>query len=339
MATIKDIAYEAGVSPGAVSRILNSDGTLSVTQETRQRVLETAARLGYKKKHVASAAPKTSFNLCCVQWFSAEDELRDSYYLNVRKGIEDFCKRNNIGLVRIYKDDDGYIESLKEADGVICIGKFSAERQKLLGMQCSNILFLDMALDDQPVTTLSMDFKGGIRQAMDYLTELGHTRIAFIGGREFTDATEVRDERRSAYIDYMKKYKLAYKGLIYEGTFDSESGSVEMRKLIEDMKTGEKVTAVLCASDAIAVGALKAALDEGLRVPEDISIIGFNNDEISRFTTPALTTINAPSYDMGQHGANILMGAMNLSLETPLRVKLPCRLVIRESCKEVGNEN
>ena len=96
--------------------------------------------------------------------------------------------------------------------------------------------------------------------------------------------------------------------------------------------TGTIPTAVFAANDAIALGAMKAIKEQGYAIPQDISIVGFNDEDASTFITPALTTIHAPSYDMGQHGANLVYVASNLSIKTPLHAKIPCPLIIRESC-------
>ena len=97
MATIRDIAKKAGVSPGAVSRILNNDTTLHVSAETRKKVLNTAKNLNYKKFPRANTpAAKNTFTMGIVLWFSAEEELKDNYYLKARQGVEDFCEKNNI---------------------------------------------------------------------------------------------------------------------------------------------------------------------------------------------------------------------------------------------------
>lgn len=331
MATIKDIAEKAGVSAAAVSRILNGDTSLSVTPETRKRVLEVSEALGYKKKHAEGCHSKCEkpVTLGVVQWFSAEDELRDSYYLTVRKGIEDYCDNNKVKIVRAYKTDD-MLGSLKDVDGIICIGKFSKEDITLFKGISGTVVFLDMLTDDKDITTLSMDFRGGVNEAMDHLMGLGHRRIAFLGGVEYVGENEiVRDERKEAYEEYMKKHKLSAKGLMKEGSFDSRSGYELMKELIEEK---DRPTAVFAASDAIAVGAMKAVFEAGLKVPEDISVVGFNDDEMSSFTTPSLTTVNAPAYDMGQYGASLIIAAGRLNISTPVRVKLPCRLVVRNSC-------
>ena len=96
MATIRDIAKKAGVSPGAVSRILNNDATLHVSAETRKKVLNTAKNLNYKKlPRTNTPTARNSFTMGIVLWFSAEEELKDNYYLKARQGVEDFCEKNN----------------------------------------------------------------------------------------------------------------------------------------------------------------------------------------------------------------------------------------------------
>ncbi len=330
MATIKDIAVAAGVSPAAVSRILNNDASLGVTPETRQRVFETAEKLNY---HKTKTLNKSAFKLGIVQWFSAEQELADNYYLLIRRGIEDFCIKNSISTIRTFKTDSDYLESLKQVDGLICIGKFSKEETKQFISICSNIVFLDMPVDDYRITTITMDFKQGVNQALDYLVSLGHRKIAFLGGVEYAGNNEpVIDERKKAYISYMKKKKLPYKQFLYEGSFTTKSGYEMMEKLLA---SDERPTAVFTASDALAFGAMKAIKDGGLSVPEDISVIGFNDTELGEFSTPALTTIHASAYDMGQHGANQLYVSSNLSIKTSLKIKIPCYLVERDSCAKI----
>lgn len=334
MATIKDIAMEAGVSPAAVSRILNNDATLSASVDTKQRVWDTAKKLGY---HKVRNVNKGAFKLGIVQWFSAEQEMQDSYYLLVRQGIEDFCVKNSISIIRAFRTDANCMESLKDVNGLICIGKFSKEEVKQFISVCSNIVFLDMPVEDYKITTLTMDFKQAVNLALDYLTRLGHKKIAFLGGLEYAGEKEVvNDERKKAYISYMNKKKLDYKQFLCEGSFSTTSGYEMMEELL---KGTERPTAVFTASDALAFGAMKAIKNHGLLIPEDVSVIGFNDTEMAAYITPALTTIHAPAYDMGQHGANFLYVSSNLSIETPLKVKIPCHLVERDSCGRVSEKN
>lgn len=327
MATIKDIAQAAGVSAGAVSRILNNDPTLSVSPETKKRVFDIAQKLNYQKSRNRD---KSLFKMGILQWFSAEQEMLDSYYLLVRQGIEDFCQKHSIGIVRAFQSDAASIDTLQDVDGLICIGKFSDEEtQKFMGI-CGNIVFLDMPVLDYKITTLTMDFKAAVYDALDYLIELGHKKIAYLGGKEYVGNQEIYiDERKQAFLSYMNNHCLDA-SLVFEDAFSTASGYQMAQELLENE---DLPTAIFAASDAIAFGAMRAIQEKGLSIPDDISIIGFNDMEMSSYTTPALTTIFAPAYDMGQHGANLIYAATNLNINTPLKAKIPCQLVKRESCK------
>ena len=187
MATIKDIAEMAGVSITTVSRILNNDSSLSTTMETKQKVIDAAKKLNYKK---VGRSTKATFRLGIVQWFSAEQELQDTYYLSVRNGIEDFCIKNCIQIVRAFKTDVNYMDYLENINGLICIGKFSKKEVKELKRISKNIVFLDMPVADYSVTSFTLDFEYAVNKAMSYLTKLGHTKIGFLGGREILDTDE-----------------------------------------------------------------------------------------------------------------------------------------------------
>lgn len=329
MATIKDIAQAAGVSASTVSRILNNDSTLNALPETKKKVFDIAKELNYQK---SKKRDKSLFKMGILQWFSAEQEMQDPYYLLARQGIEDFCKMHSIGIIRAFQSDEASIDTLQDADGLICIGKFSHEDIRKFINICRNIVFLDMPVSDYKITTLTMDFRTAVYDALDYLTELGHTKIAYLGGKEYVGNQELfEDERKQAFISYMNRHELD-SSIIYEGSFSTASGYQMMQRLLENQ---DLPTAVFAASDAIALGAMRAVQEKGFSVPEDISIIGFNDSEMSSYTTPALTTIAAPAYDMGQHGANLIYAATNLNINTPLKAKIPCQLVKRESCVQV----
>lgn len=327
MATIKDIAQAAQISAGAVSRILNNDPTLSVSPETKERVFEAARRLNY---HKTKSRDKSLFKMGILQWFSAEQEMQDRYYLLVRQGIEDFCQKHSLGIVRAFQSDSASLERLQDVDGLICIGKFSFTEVQKFRELCHNIVFLDMPVSDCNITTLTMDFKTGVYEALDYLTGLGHRKIAYLGGKEYVGDQELFiDERKEAYLSYLGSHGLEYV-CIYEDAFSTASGYQMMQTLLEEET--DLPTAVFAASDPIAFGAMRAVQEKGLSIPGDISIVGFNDTEMSAYTTPALTTVYAPAYDMGQHGANLIYAASNLNIDTPLKAKIPCSLIKRESC-------
>lgn len=330
MATIRDIAEKAQVSVATVSRILNNDASLKASMETKQKVMEIAKNLGYQK---SGKQTKAAFTLGILQWFSAEQEMKDNYYLMIRKGIEDFCIKNCIQAVRAFKSDVDYMNQLQGVDGLMCIGKFSKKEVSSLMGITSNIVFLDMTVEEYAVTTFSLDFKRAVYDIMEYLTAKGHEKIAFLGGREYLEQNEIfSDERKKYYEEYCVQNKLDASTYLKEGIYSVESGYEMMNELIREEKIP---TAVFAASDHIAIGAMKAIHENGLRIPEDISIIGFDDVDLCNFVSPALTTMHAPAYDMGQYGVNFRFAASNLIQATPIRVKIPCRLVERESCADI----
>lgn len=331
MATIKDIAERAQVSVATVSRILNNDATLRASMDTKQRVMEIAKDMGYQKSAKQS---KAVFKLGILQWFSAEQEMQDNYYLMVRRGIEDFCIKNCVQVVRAFKADMDYISQLQGVDGLMCIGKFSQKEVNRLTKITPNIVFLDMPVEEYAVTTFSLDFQKAVYDIMDYLTAKGHRRIAFLGGKEYLEENIMFcDERKKYYEEYCSQNRLDGEAYLKEGEYSIESGYAMMRELLRE---GKLPTAVFAASDHIAIGAMKAIQEKGLRIPEDISMVGFDDVELCGFITPALTTMHAPAYEMGQYGVNFLFGASNLIQSTPIKVKMPCRLIERESCTAVS---
>lgn len=329
MATIRDIAKETGVSIGAVSRILNNDVTFNASTETRKKVLAAAKAANYNNLRGPAPAKRSAFTMGIVQWFSAEEELNDTYYLRARQGVEDFCTQNELNIVRYFPGDEGGLNRLKNVNGLVCLGKFSHEEILSLIKVCPNIVFLDMPVNDYNITSLSMDFEQAIYSALNHLSSKGHTKIGFLGGTEYVGKHEkLIDERTMAYKKYMTHRNMDADSFFMEGSFNSASGYEMMSNLLAK---NDHPTAMVCASDAIAIGAMKAIHEHGLKIPEDISIIGFNNDETCAYVNPPLSSINAPAYNMGQHGANLVYAASNLMNYTPLRARIPCELVIRET--------
>lgn len=333
MATIKDIVEKTGVSQGAVSRILTNDPTLSVSEETRNRVIHAANELGYKRKGRSSSSGNT-FTLGILQWFSMQQEIEDSYYLYIRHGIEDFCIRNNINIIRAFKSDFAYMDSLNGADAVICIGKFAIHERMLFQKNFKKILFIDMDIEDDLVSTVTINYKNAMYEALNYLVENGHHSIGFLGGKEYLDGHILYNDRRKEYFEeYCKNNNIDYQPYSLVDRFSTSSGYNMMLSLIRKKKLP---TAIFAASDSIAIGAIAALNDRGYSVPEQVSVIGFDDTDASAYTNPPLTTIHTPSYDMGYYGAGIIYHLLTTKFSTPAKVTLPCTLTIRSSVKNIN---
>lgn len=328
MAKLKDVAQLANVSIATASRILNNDETLSVTEDTKKAVLEAAKQLQY----IVKPKKTTKVTFAIVQWYSIDEELNDPYYLTLRQGVESFLKFHQIAVKRIFSDDINIFQSLNDVSGIICLGKFSIEYIHKLKSFCNKIILLDMDLISPcSEVCVVLDFDNAMKQVVDYFHMLGHTKVGFLGGIEHDDDNQkYSDTRRSSFEKYCQQYNIEYHQYIIEDKFTSESGYNMMTELIQSQNLP---SAIFAASDPIAIGALRALHDNNIRVPEDISIIGFDNIESTNFTSPPLSTIYAPAYEMGELGAQLLYYShLKGDSLNPMRIQLPCYLIERDSC-------
>ena len=326
MATIRDIAQAAGVSAATVSRILNYDQTLSVTDETRQRVFAAAVELDYQKKPRAAAKPTQSVGL--LQRSSPELELEDSFYLLIRKGAEAYCFQNGIRVSHTFREAPGYEQALTGMDGLICVGMFSPEEIGKIHQLCENVVFIDMPVFDSCSTTITIDIRQGTQAALEYLHGLGHEKLGLLCGDEGPFGMAGRE---AMFRQYCESRGLICEPYIRKGAFSIQSGYEMMCDLLA---SGDLPTAIFAASDPIAIGALKAMTDHGVRVPEQVSLIGFDDISVASYTSPALTTIHTPAYEMGYLAAQLVTSYLPHN-RIPMLIALPCTLVERDSCRAI----
>lgn len=330
MATLKDIAKLAGVSSASVSRILNNDPTLNVPLETKQRVFHAAQELGYQKKKKKFDDNVMSVGI--IQWFSPIQETEDPYYLSIRQGVEEFCFQNKIAIKRAFQTDIDYLASLEGVEGLICIGKYSHADMDTFRNLCPNLIYLDMNIDPIHECSIVLDFKNAMKSVIQYLSQLQHRTIGYLGGLEYTGQELYPDVRKKYFIRFCEEEHIDFQDYIIEDAFSIESGFNMMSELIQKNKIP---SALFAASDPIAIGAMRALNQNGIRIPEDISIIGFDNINTANYTSPPLTTIFAPTFDMGYMGARMIYDAFQRNENiSPVRIQMPCFLIERESCQK-----
>lgn len=326
MATISDIAKEAKVSVSTVSRILNNDTNLNVSDVTRTKVFNIANKLGYKKSKRKNKANKT---FAIIQWYTLQQEIEDPYFLSIRQGAEAYCIEHNIDIIRIFKDDKDWETKIKKVNGIICIGIFSIDEINKIKNINSNIIVLDMYNTNLNAHTINLDFEQAIDEELSYLLDNNINEIAYIGGiHPLIKKNNIEEPRQK----YLKAFcdKNNIKSIIYEGDFSIESGYILTNDLIN--KHFEHMPqAIIAASDPIAIGALRALQENDFNIPNDIWLIGFDNIEASYYTTPPLTTMDTPAFIMGRYGAQIIDIFKSQSI--PMHIKLPCKLIIRNTTK------
>lgn len=328
MATLKDIATKAGVSTSTVSRVLNYDSSLSVGEETKKKIFEVAEELEYRNKK--RSAKQAKGKLALVNWYTEAEELQDVYYMSIRLGAEKRAKALGYTFDRVYKESDFVKDT--NLTGILAIGKFSEKQVKQLKNHKVPLCFVDY-LPREEIDSVVVDFKKAMRRNIDYLIEKGHQRIGFIGGKEsFSDGTDQWiDPREKIVREYLKRKKMYNEAYFFTGAFRVEDGKANMLKALNTINEDDRPTAFIAANDAIAIGCIKALYEKDVKVPEDISIIGFNDNSTAKYITPALTTVKVYTEDMGISGINLLNERIEEGRVVSKTVIMSTKLIERES--------
>ncbi|XZF75308.1 LacI family DNA-binding transcriptional regulator [Bacillus sp. AL-1R] len=326
MATIKDIAERIGVSIATVSRVLNYDTTLSVSDETKQRVFEVAEELSYRKKN---GRRPTSYKIAIVHWYTEKEELDDMYYMSIRHGVETQCDLQNIQTTKMYMDVQNTNE---EFHGIIAIGKFSTKQAEELSKRTENIVFVDSSPDEDRFDSVVSNFTKATENVLQYFINHGHTNIGYIGGKEtYKDQTsDIDDPRRVTFEKFLSEKGLYNDSSVYIGTFSVNDGYKLMKQAIQQQKENLP-TAFFVGNDPIAIGALKALHEENIKVPDRVSIIGVNDISVSKYVHPPLSTVKVFTEIMGATAVDLLLEKL-ADRQVAKKVCISTKLVIRESC-------
>lgn len=328
--TIKDVAKKSNVSVATVSRILNNlDG---YSEETRKKVMDVVKEIGYQRNAIARNLKIKETHTIGVLL----PRVRTTYYVEILNGIEDFAHLNNYSVIICNVGDNGkrtseYLRVLSErqVDGIIvCSLPLEDELGKLI---------VESNIPSVLVSTLSYRFSlpyvkvddyQAAYSATCYLIENGHKEIAVLSGGKEDRLTGVT--RVNGFIQALKDNNIPVReNLIKQKGFSFEEGVEAMEELL---KENEKFTAIFATCDDIAVGAISVAHKRGLRVPEDISIIGYDNTKIAEMCYPALTTVGQPLYEMGQKSVEMLIKRISLN-EKVGSIIMPFEIVERETVK------
>lgn len=327
MATIKDIAQKAGVSPATVSRVLNYDPDLSVSKETEQKVFEIAEALNYTKH---KNKRRESAVLRLVQWYDSEEELADLYYLAIRLGIEKRAEELNIRLIKEQLSE----LSDTETQGTIAVGKFDQAQMKQLKKLNEELLFVDFDGLSLGINSLVVDFSQGVQLIIDQFIKEKHERIGILSGMEYTKGSrhEIDDSRFLVFREYLTRLKLYNEADHLQGAFTIEGGYTAMKTYLESHT--DYPTAFFASSDALAIGAMRAIQGHGLRIPEDISVIGFNDVSVAKYVTPALTTVKVYTEWMGELAVSTILELIQEKAPVPRKITVGTELILRESTRD-----
>lgn len=331
MATIKDIAERVGVSIATVSRVLNYDSSLSVSDETKKKIFQAAEELSYRKK---SERRPSTYQIAIVNWYTEEEELDDLYYMSIRLGVEKRCEFHKLQTRKASLDELAAIQG-EEINGVIAIGKFSQKQAEDLRTVTENIVFVDCSPDEDVYDSVVSNFERATINVIDYFLKHGHDKIGFIGGKETfkDDPVVIADPRQVTFESYLNQKQLFQPSYVYIGSFSVNDGYKLMKQAINDY--GENLpSAFFVGNDSMAIGCLRALHEENIPVPEKVSIIGVNDISVSKYVFPALSTVKVYTEFMGESAVDLLLERMT-DRKIAKKVIISTHLEIRQSSREM----
>lgn len=337
MATLREIADKVGVSLATVSRVLNNDSGILVSDETKAQILKVADELNYKtaKQKKGKVANKKISIIGIVEMYDVIKQLQDPYYLLLKSIVEKKAFENNIRLVNIFKRKDEY-ELLEDAmlEGIIAIGKFTEEEVHKLSERTSKMVFIDSAPNDEVYDSVKVNYKLGVKQGIDYFIELGHKEIGFIGERYTLGDNKVAtlDNRLKFFCEYMKSKDIFNSEYVINSEMTSDGGYNAILDYIDQKKI--MPTAIFTANDVIASGVIKGLKEKGIKVPDEVSIIGFNDTVISQYTNPPLTAIRVHIEYLAEVAIDLMLERLK-GRKYPKKVIIPSEFILRNSVKRI----
>lgn len=336
--TIKDVAKKAGVSPATVSYVLNNKE--SISEETKQLVWNAIEELDYVPDLSARSLTAGSSKLIGVVVPQTEKGKRlmfeNNFYSEILGSIE-YCARQKGYHVLISASDknESYLTLTKERnlDGIICIGMYPDNFYKEMKKSKRPIVLIDSYCNDHYYHSIRIDDAYGSYLATKYMIEHGHKKIAFFSG-EIKDSGVVM-QRLNGYREAMEECGLTYDSkYVFEGKIDYENGLL----LAEDLINSKiEVTAVVASADILAISAMKAFFEHGIKVPDDISVIGFDDLQISKYLTPGLTTVHQDITRKGEIAMELLLESIEKPNFTKREEILPINIVERGSVKSIDS--
>jgi LacI family transcriptional regulator len=319
---LRDVAEAAGVDSSTVSRVLSGDRSLSVRPETRRRVLETAARLRYRPNRSARAL-KTARTMAIGM---IVPELANVAYASIAQGADERASRAGYALLVATGSVRDRLSTLEGRIDGLLVGIATSETLDIGELGGGLPAILVNRREPIGIPSVTVDDEAGAALATAHLLAIGHRRIAHVGGPQNSDTGRRRLAGYRAALVAHGVEPLAE--LVTEASYDEAGGQLAAERLL---RLRPLPTALFVANVRAAIGALAVARRLGLRVPADLSIVGFHDAPIATYLDPPLTTVRMPLAEMGGSAVEILLAVINGETVDDLRVGMPPELVVRAS--------
>ena len=333
MPTIRDVARRAGVAPITVSRVINNSGYVS--ERTRQRVEKAIAELNYVPNALAQGLRFNKTNVIAL----VLSDVTNPFWTTVARGTEDASSEENYSVILCNTDEDvakhdKYAQLLlrRQVDGFLLVPvSNTVDTIRFIQQQGVSLVILDRQMPGISVDIVRADSEGGAYELTRYLIELGHRHIAILSGPEIisTSTQRVAGYKRALQDAHLK----VDPELISFGKFYQDSGYERTVKLLA---LSRRPTAIFAGNNFIAIGVMKALYESGLQIPEDMSVVGFDDLPPGLLVRPFLTVADQPAYEMGYRATKLLLERIaNSGKPSYQEIVLPTQLVIRQSCRSI----
>ncbi|GIP35375.1 LacI family DNA-binding transcriptional regulator [Paenibacillus sp. J2TS4] len=341
MPTLKEIAQHAGFSISTVSRVLNNDTSRHISIETKTKIWKVAKDLGYVASQTTKASTRktatggrTDFRQVGCIVSVPQNKYNHPYFSPILEGIEKKLSELNCSLAYVITMNE--IEGEKamrrllqdtKLDGLIIVEGINQELYETIKKLVPAIVGIDIA--DPTVPVISYDRVQAAKAAVRHLMGQGHRRIGFIGGAGMTGDLE-REKRYRGYREALQEA-----GMEVDARWVINAGwdvNVSYSRMVELLDTeAELPTAIFAASDMMAISAMRAVTERGMRIPQDMAFVGLDNIEVSQYTSPPLSTIHIPKSEIGMMAAKVLVDQLDGNNPLPFRLLMPFQLLVRSS--------
>jgi LacI family transcriptional regulator len=328
MPNIRDVSARAGVAPSTVSAVFTGKGRVGPT--TRARVIAAAQSLSYRPNGLAQSLRRRQTKSIGL----IIPSVSNPFYMALARGAEDAAFAAGYDVLLCNSDRDPakewhYVASLRDkwiAAMIFAAPMVALDQVVFAKHESTAVVVMNAPYEDQSVDEIWIDYRSATREIVEYLVGLGHRRIAYLGGPQ--SVPRFRD-RLEGYCGTLRALGLYDEGLVRIGGYGFEDGYAQAATLTA---ARADVTAIFCASDVIAIGALGALVDRGVRVPADVSLVGFDDVPLASLVRPRLTTVYQPSYEAGKVAVELALARLRDGANAPKqRRQLGTRLIVRDS--------
>lgn len=341
--TLKEIAKLAGVSVSTVSRVINNVNAKAASKEVQDNIWRIVRETNYvpnvsaRNLKLQNSDESLSANMKTIGCIFARSNItvNDPFFSQIARAIEQevyrkgYIMKYSFSAYDINDANTYHMITNNPVNGIAVLGRFDKNLLDFIKKQYKHVVYVGLnKIDSEFDQVISDGYQASIA-AINYLHKLGHSSIAYVGEKH-------KELRYQGYLDAMNNLKLpVLRENIIVTPMSSEGGYNGMK---EYFRKGKTVTALFCANDSTAIGAMKAVKESGYRIPEDLSVISIDDIDTAQYMSPMLTTIRIPMEDLGKMSAKILIDRIENGKSINVKVELPFQIITRESCCKLIND-